>query len=93
MPKSLAVKPVADRAGEVAYRVAGRDPRGIQDRSGIPPEQRERIFHVFTSTKKGGTGLGLPTALRIAEEHGGKLILSTETGMGTQFRLRLPVPK
>ncbi|HXH29128.1 MAG TPA: ATP-binding protein, partial [Candidatus Polarisedimenticolia bacterium] len=41
------------------------------DGPGIKPEDRERIFEVFFSTRGGGTGLGLPIAARILEAHGG----------------------
>lgn len=58
---------------------------------GIPQEQVARVLEPYLSTKKGGTGLGLPTARRVAEEHGGTLTLQSEPGKGTQFMLRLPV--
>lgn len=58
---------------------------------GIPQEQVARVLEPYFSTKKGGTGLGLPTARRVAEEHGGTLTLQSEPGKGTQFMLRLPV--
>ncbi len=57
---------------------------------GIPREQASRVLEPYFSTKKGGTGLGLPTARRVAEEHGGGLMLQSEPGKGTQFTLRLP---
>ena len=58
---------------------------------GIPEELRERVWEVYFSSKRGGTGLGLPTARRIAEEHGGSLAFDTEVGKGTDFVLRLPL--
>ncbi len=58
---------------------------------GIPPAWRERIWQVYFSRKKGGSGLGLPTARRIAEEHGGSLTFETEVGKGSDFILRLPL--
>jgi signal transduction histidine kinase len=58
---------------------------------GIPEGDRERVWDVYFSTKRGGTGLGLPTARRIAEEHGGTLTFDTELGKGTDFILRLPL--
>ena len=58
---------------------------------GIGAEHASRVLEPYFSTKKGGTGLGLPTARRVAEEHGGDLTLQSEPGKGTQFLLRLPV--
>jgi signal transduction histidine kinase len=58
---------------------------------GIPDEIRERVWEVYFSYRKGGTGLGLPTARRIVEEHGGTLHFETSAGKGTDFVLRLPL--
>ena len=57
----------------------------------IPEHVRDRIWDVYFSLKKTGSGLGLPTARRIAEEHGGSLVVETEVGKGTNFVLRLPL--
>ncbi len=61
------------------------------DGCGIPREVRERIFRPFFTTKERGegTGLGLPTARRIAEMHGGGLDLVHSDETGTEFRVRL----
>lgn len=58
---------------------------------GIPPEALDKIFEAYYSTKKGGTGLGLPMAKRIAEAHGGRLSIKSEAGKGSDFTLRLPL--
>ncbi|MBN1422642.1 MAG: two-component sensor histidine kinase [Planctomycetes bacterium] len=58
---------------------------------GIPPQNLQRIFALYFTTKKGGSGLGLATTKRIIEEHGGRIEVSSEIGKGTQFRLRLPL--
>ncbi len=58
---------------------------------GIPEEHRQKIFQPYFSTKRGGSGLGLPTTRRIAEEHGGRLDLHAAPGRGTDFNLCLPV--
>ena len=67
--------------------------RVIDTGAGIPPELQPRVFEPYFSTKKSGTGLGLPTVRRVAEEHGGSLTLQSEVGKGTQFTLRLPAPR
>jgi len=59
---------------------------------GIPPEVRDRIFEPFFTTKHRGTGLGLPTAKRIVEAHGGQMeIENTPAGQdrGTIVRVTL----
>ena len=59
---------------------------------GIPPEVQADIFKPFVSTKGSrGTGLGLPVSLKIVQEHGGEVILESEPGEGTTFRMCLPV--
>jgi signal transduction histidine kinase len=58
---------------------------------GIAEEDRERVFEVYYSRRKSGSGLGLPTARRIAEEHGGSLRFESTVGKGTDFILRLPL--
>ena len=58
--------------------------------SGIPPAVQPRVFEPYFSTKKTGTGLGLPTVRRVVEEHGGSISFTSEPGVGTQFTVRLP---
>jgi signal transduction histidine kinase len=58
---------------------------------GIPPEIAERVWEVYFSGRREGSGLGLPTARRIAEEHGGTIHFHSEPGKGTDFVLRLPL--
>jgi signal transduction histidine kinase len=47
------------------------------------------VFDFFVSTKRGGTGLGLPIARRIVESHGGSLSYQSEVGRGTTFTIAL----
>jgi len=56
---------------------------------GIPPDVRERIFEPFFTTKHRGTGLGLPTARRIIESHGGLLTVECPEDGGTEVTLTL----
>ena len=60
---------------------------------GVPEELHEVIFQPFMSTKVEGTGLGLPIARRIFEEHGGWLHLHNAPGHGASFVMVLPVRK
>lgn len=57
--------------------------------AGIAPEEKEHVFDLFYSTKKGGTGLGLAIVQRIAEAHRAKLELESAVGQGTTVRLLL----
>ncbi len=58
--------------------------------SGISPEARARIFEPFFTTKAKGTGLGLAIVKRIIESHAGRVVIDSEPGRGTTFRLFLP---
>ena len=62
---------------------------------GIPADVLPRIFEAYFTTKPDGegTGLGLAIARNIVEEHGGDIQVSTELGLGTEFRVRLPIDK
>lgn len=57
---------------------------------GIDPRTRDRIFEPDFSTKDLGTGLGLPIAKKIIEDHGGTIDLSSELGKGTRVKVFLP---
>ncbi len=57
---------------------------------GIPPEVESRLFDPFFSTKEGGSGLGLPIAARIVENHGGQIHYQTQRNCGTTFSVVLP---
>ena len=90
-----AIQAIGADGGEV--RVATRAEEGyavvdIHDTgAGIPEEARQKIFRPFYSTKERGegTGLGLPTARRITEMHGGTLQLLDSSPRGSHFRVRL----
>ncbi len=60
---------------------------------GIASSLRERIFEPFFTTKVEGeaAGLGLATADRIAQAHGGKIELDSEPDLGSTFTLVMPI--
>jgi len=63
------------------------------DGMGIPPELHTKIFEPFTTTKEVGKGVGLGCAISkgIVERHGGRIDLQSELGVGTTFRVILPL--
>jgi two-component system, NtrC family, sensor histidine kinase HydH len=63
----------------------------IDTGAGMDEATRARVFETFYSTKRGGSGLGLPTARKIIEGHGGHIDLQSEPGRGTQVTVKLPV--
>ncbi len=57
---------------------------------GIPPEEKEKIFEPFYTTKEGGTGLGLSIVHKIIENHNGVIKVESEVGKGSTFTLFIP---
>ena len=58
---------------------------------GILPENLNKIFEPYFTTKHDGTGLGLTIAYKIIKEHGGDISVYSDFGMGTSFRFMLPI--
>ena len=58
--------------------------------SGITAEHRESIFNPFFTTKASGVGLGLAIVSKIIDEHGGRILVESEPGQGSVFRVLLP---
>lgn len=81
---------VGAAAGEVSWTVDDQGP-------GIPEADQARLFERFfvgrndRSEAMAGTGLGLPTALAIAQAHGGRIEVDSRLGAGSTFRLVVPV--
>ena len=84
------------RARQDEVRIGGRPTRSVvleveDSGTGITPEVQERLFDPFFSTKENGTGLGLPIAAKIIDQHNGLLDFDTKEGHGTTFRVILPM--
>jgi signal transduction histidine kinase len=72
-------------------------PRGvalelIDNGCGMDDGTAIHMFEPFYSTKNGGSGLGLPTARKIIQAHGGRISVQSEVGRGTKFVLEFPMP-
>jgi signal transduction histidine kinase len=73
-------------------RQNGRARIAVQDEGpGVRPENLPRIFDPYFSTHDTGTGLGLPIARRVVEEHGGTITARNRSGRGLEVVITLPV--
>ena len=57
---------------------------------GLTPEECERLFTPYYTTKQHGTGLGLAIVQSVVSDHGGRISVESETGVGTAFHIELP---
>ena len=80
-PVTLSSRSAGDR---VALTIADR---GV----GIEPDALAHVFDPYFTTKRGGTGLGLPIAKNIIEGLGGSIAVTSTAGYGTELRIELPV--
>jgi two-component system, NtrC family, nitrogen regulation sensor histidine kinase NtrY len=58
---------------------------------GLTPEESERLFTPYYTTKRHGTGLGLAIAQSVIADHHGTITVDSTPGKGTTFRIELPV--
>jgi signal transduction histidine kinase len=58
---------------------------------GISPEELKKVFKPFYTIRHAGTGLGLSISRNIIEAHGGMISVDSTPGMGTTFKIKLPV--
>ena len=84
--KGLITVRTGTRDGQVVFQVEDNG-------KGMNESTLNKIFDPFFTTKraKGGTGLGLPIAYRIVDEHGGNISVSSKPGEGTVFTVRIPL--
>lgn len=57
---------------------------------GIRPEDRDKIFNLYYTTKKNGSGMGLSMTFRVVQLHSGSIDLTSDRGQGASFSLRFP---
>ena len=87
MPEGGTLRVTARWAAGSKYLTISVEDTGL----GVLPEHRPQIFDMFFTTRKGGTGLGLPLVQRIIYEHQGFLEVDSTPGKGSCFWIRLPV--
>jgi PAS domain S-box-containing protein len=64
----------------------------VQDQGkGIASDIQDKVFNLYFTTKKSGSGIGLAMSYRVLQMHSGSLDFTTELGAGTTFRLLLPL--
>lgn len=85
MPNGGQLRLVLSRRGEMAEITVGDTGRGIA------PENKQKIFQLFFTTRPGGSGIGLASAFRIVQLHNGSIDFTSEVGRGTTFRIELPL--
>src|SRR6267143_2170974 len=75
-----------------AWRDEGVVTTEVHDRgSGIPREVQDRVFELYFTTKKEGTGIGLAQTYQILQWHYGSVEFESEEAQGTTFRFRIPL--
>jgi PAS domain S-box-containing protein len=87
---------VTDRARMLRVKSLIREPDGVliiveDSGPGIDPENADRIFHPFFTTKSDGTGMGLSICRSIIEAHNGRLCLRSASNRGSVFEISLPL--
>ena len=85
MPKGGTLS-LSSRAHENLVRLEISD-----EGAGIDPAIRDKIFNLYFTTKKSGSGIGLAVSYRVLQLHNGTLEFDSEAGKGTTFRLLLPL--
>src|SRR5436305_10023404 len=85
MPNGGQLRLVLSRRGEMAEITVG------DTGNGIPPENQQKIFQLFFTTRPGGSGIGLASTFRIVQLHNGSINFTSEVGRGTTFRIELPL--
>jgi signal transduction histidine kinase len=75
-----------------AHREEGNAVIEVRDQGGgIAKDVQDKIFELYFTTKKGGSGIGLAQTYQIMQWHYGSVDFETAEGEGTTFRLRLPL--
>ncbi len=91
---ALQASPQGEKVLVRTYRVDNTICLEVADHGpGVPEEHRGKIFLPFFSTKREGTGLGLPIAVKVLSAHGGTLEVLETGEAGATFRMSLPLAR
>jgi len=90
------MQPVTDRPRELVIRSRQDAAHGVlvsvtDCGVGISPEDADRLFNVFFTTKSGGMGMGLSICRSIVDAHGGRLWATAHVPHGAMFQFVLPL--
>jgi len=78
---------IATKRGEGEFIIVSITDQGC----GIAPEERDKIFKLYYTTKPGGSGVGLALVYRIVQLHDGTIEVISDIGRGTSMIIRIPV--
>ncbi|WHY02186.1 ATP-binding protein [Neobacillus sp. DY30] len=79
---TIAINSIKDQFIQISIRDEGM---------GIPVDKIKKLGEPFYTTKEKGTGLGLMVSYRIIEEHNGSIEVDSEEGIGTLFKIKIPL--
>ena len=83
-PDAITLTTASAKGGRIVIEVRDRG-------AGIAADDLSRIFDPFFTTRRTGTGLGLAISRNIIEGMGGTITIQSQTGVGTDVRIELPV--
>ena len=83
------------KGGKLTFRTYTADRHALFELSdtgqGLTPEECERLFTPYYTTKQHGTGLGLAIVQSVISDHQGRISVSSKKDEGTTFRIELPL--
>jgi signal transduction histidine kinase len=84
------------KGGKITIRTRISEPGWVEitigdSGAGIPPDVLDKIFAPFFTTKARGTGLGLAVVRKVIDRHKGRIDVESQVGVGTTFKLYLPI--
>ena len=83
------------KGGKISFRTAAVDQHAVLEiadtGTGLTPEEKDRVFTPYYTTKQHGTGLGLAIVQSVVSDHRGSITVSSAKNEGTTFHIELPL--